>query len=43
MRVPVPARAHRALPVERQLEQAARDAADRLISRFQVTPPPDNE
>jgi hypothetical protein len=43
VRVPVPGggRMER-YPSQRQLEQAARDAADRLMSRFNVIPPPDN-
>ncbi|MCA1633599.1 MAG: hypothetical protein LC802_07755 [Acidobacteria bacterium] len=39
VRVPVPSRPY---PSEQQLEQAGRDAADRLLSRFDVTPPRDN-
>jgi hypothetical protein len=44
VRVPVPGGSRRIerYPSQRQLEQAARDAADRLMSRFGVTPPPDN-
>jgi hypothetical protein len=43
VRVPVPgtSRVER-YPSQRQLEQAARDAADRLMSRFGVMLPPDN-
>jgi hypothetical protein len=43
VRVPVPggSRMER-YPSQRQLEQAARDAADRLMSRFGVMLPPDN-
>ena len=43
VRVPVPTRRVDRYPSQRELEQAARDAADRLLSRFQVTPPPENE
>ncbi|HEX6183978.1 MAG TPA: hypothetical protein VFZ44_08885 [Pyrinomonadaceae bacterium] len=43
VRVPVPTRRIERYPSQRELEQAARDAADRLLSRFQVTPPPENE
>ena len=42
VRVPVPTRRVERYPSQRQLEQAARDAADRLLSRFQVTPPPEH-
>lgn len=42
VRVPVPTRRVERYPSQRELEQAARDAADRLLSRFQVTPPPEN-
>ena len=41
VRVPVPSRRIERYPSQRQLEQAARDAADRLLSRFQITPPPE--
>jgi len=41
VRVPVPTRRVERYPSQRELEQAARDAADRLLSRFQVTPPPE--
>ncbi|HEX8150705.1 MAG TPA: hypothetical protein VF591_26210 [Pyrinomonadaceae bacterium] len=41
VRVPVPSRRVERYPSQRQLEQAARDAADRLLSRFQITPPPE--
>jgi hypothetical protein len=41
VRVPVPSRRTERYPSQRQLEQAARDAADRLLSRFQITPPPE--
>jgi hypothetical protein len=42
--IPVPVPTHRIerYPSQLELEQAARDAADRLLSRFQITPPPDN-
>jgi hypothetical protein len=42
--VPIPVPTHRIerYPSQLELEQAARDAADRLLSRFQITPPPDN-
>ena len=43
VRVPVPTRRVERYPSQRELEQAARDAADRLLSRFQVTPPPENQ
>ena len=43
VRVPVPTRRIERYPSQRELEQAARDAADRLLSRFSVTPPPENE
>ena len=41
VRVPVPTRRVERYPSQYQLEQAARDAADRLLSRFQITPPPE--
>jgi hypothetical protein len=41
VRVPVPTRRVERYPSQLQLEQAARDAADRLLSRFHVTPPPE--
>jgi hypothetical protein len=41
VRVPVPTRRIERYPSQFQLEQAARDAADRLLSRFNVTPPPE--
>lgn len=41
VRVPVPSRRIERYPSQLQLEQAARDAADRLLSRFQITPPPE--
>ena len=43
VRVPVPTRRVERYPSQRELEQAARDAADRLLARFQVTPPPENQ
>jgi hypothetical protein len=44
VRVPLPTGTRRIerYPSQRQLEQAARDAADRLMSRFNVILPPDN-
>ncbi|MBC7931786.1 MAG: hypothetical protein H7Z38_14600 [Rubrivivax sp.] len=42
VRVPVPGRRVEQYPSQLQLEQAARDAANRLMSRFGVTPPSDN-
>jgi len=44
VRVPLPTGTGRVerYPSQRQLEQAARDAADRLLSRFDVILPPDN-
>ena len=41
VRVPVPSRRIERYPSQYQLEQAARDAADRLLSRFNITPPPE--
>ncbi len=43
--IPVPVRTPRVdrYPSQHELEQAARDAADRLLSRFQVSAPQDNE
>ncbi|MBV8857652.1 MAG: hypothetical protein JOZ02_12025 [Acidobacteria bacterium] len=41
VRVPVPTRRVERYPSQFQLEQAARDAADRLLSRFSITPPPE--
>jgi hypothetical protein len=41
VRVPVPSRRLERYPSQYQLEQAARDAADRLLSRFQIAPPPE--
>jgi hypothetical protein len=40
--VPVPTRRIEQYPSQLQLEQAARDAADRIMQRFGVTLPPDN-
>ena len=40
--IPVPTRGIERYPSQRELELAARDAADRLLSRFHVSPPPDN-
>jgi hypothetical protein len=37
--VPVPSRRIERYPSQFQLEQAARDAADRMLSRFQIRPP----
>lgn len=42
VRIPVPGRGIERYPSQYELEQAAREAADRLLSRFQITPPPDN-
>ena len=36
--VPVPTRGMERYPSQRELEQAARDAADRLLGRFHITP-----
>jgi hypothetical protein len=41
IRIPVPSRRVDRYPSQQELEQAARDAADRLLGRFQVTPPPE--
>lgn len=41
VRLPVPTRTVNRYPSQMELRQAAHDAADRLLSRFQVTPPPD--
>jgi hypothetical protein len=41
VRIPVPTRRVERYPSQQELEQAARDAADRLLSRFQITPPQD--
>ena len=43
VRIPVPSRRVERYPSQHELEQAARDAADRLLSRFQVAAPQDNE
>ena len=40
--IPVPTRGIERYPSQHELEQAARDAADRLLARFQISPPPDN-
>lgn len=42
VRVPVPVSRSERYPSELQLQQAAREAADRLMSRFNVMPPPEN-
>jgi len=42
VRVPSPGRRVEQYPSQLQLEQAARDAADRLMSRFGVIPPSEN-
>ena len=43
VRVPLPtSRRIEQYPGQLQLEQAASDAADRLMSRFHITPPPEN-
>ena len=43
VRIPIPSgRRVERYPSQRQLEQAARDAADRLMSHFSIIPPPDN-
>ena len=41
VRIPAPSRRIEQYPAQLQLEQAARDAADRLMSRFGVILPPD--
>jgi hypothetical protein len=41
VRIPVPGRRIERYPSELELQQAARDAADRLLSRFNVILPPD--
>ncbi|HEX8502086.1 MAG TPA: hypothetical protein VF659_15990 [Pyrinomonadaceae bacterium] len=43
VRIPVPTRRVERYPSQYELEQAGRDAADRLLSRFNVTPPPENQ
>ena len=43
VRVPVPTRRVGRYPSQYELEQAARDAADRLLTRFHITPPPEHE
>lgn len=42
VRVPVPTSGIERYPSQHELEQAARDAADRLLARFHINPPPDN-
>lgn len=42
VRVPVPTRRVERYPSQYELEQAARDAADRVLGRFQISPPRDN-
>lgn len=42
VRIPVPTRRIERYPSQHELEQAARDAADRLLARFRISPPPDN-
>ncbi|MGB8510111.1 MAG: hypothetical protein WCD76_17160 [Pyrinomonadaceae bacterium] len=42
VRLPVPVSRQNRYPSELQLEQAARDAADRVMSRFNVIPPTEN-
>jgi hypothetical protein len=43
VRIPVPgSRRIERYPSQRQLEQAARDTADRLMAHFNIIPPPDN-
>jgi hypothetical protein len=42
VRIPVPSRRGNRYPSQQELEQAARDAADRTLSRLGVTPPPQN-
>ena len=44
VRIPVPGGSRRVerYPSQSQLEQAARDTADRLMAHFNITPPPDN-
>ena len=42
VRIPVPVRGAERYPGEYQLAQAARDAADRLLSRFEIARPPEN-
>ena len=41
VRVPVPTRRVERYPSQLQLQQSARDAADRVLARFQITPPPE--
>lgn len=42
VRLPVPTRTISRYPSQLELRQAAQDAADRLLSRFNVVPPPDH-
>jgi hypothetical protein len=42
VRIPVPSRRIERYPSQLQLEQAARDAADKLMSHFGIIPPRDN-
>lgn len=42
VRLPVPTRTISRYPSQLELRQAAQDAADRLLSRFKIAPPPDN-
>ena len=39
--IPIPTRTISRYPSQLELRQAAHDAADRLLSRFQIVPPPD--
>lgn len=39
VRIPVPTRRVERYPSQAQLEQAARDSADHLMSRFHIRPP----
>ncbi|HYE15525.1 MAG TPA: hypothetical protein VD968_13865 [Pyrinomonadaceae bacterium] len=41
VRVPAPSKRVERYPSQRELEQAGRDAADRLLSRFDITLPPE--
>lgn len=41
VRLPIPSGRTERYPSQHQLEQAGREAADRLLSRFQITPPPE--
>jgi hypothetical protein len=42
VRLPVPTRGIGRYPSQLELRQAAQDAADRVLSRFQIVPPPDH-